>query len=575
MRPRPRRAFRSQIWRVPRGRVVARRRVRHLTGVPEAAGVKSFQARVPISHHTRMGFVPPVQPPPTKFIEAKAASSSSAKCSLTTSSAAPGDTIAGTAAWRMLGWGGPQWWFNSASQYATAKNNGWGGASVGIQHMGPPTGLGGLFMFKGTSAIGDGGEEGGGNPWYYQQLLEHRFGQDPMAFANAQGMLMGIGFYTKSAGQNLDLPPLGGDWTNTTNRTNIANYLAGVAGCMNLVGMQELHFDIEHNGTGWNSSALGGATRTDVFNFGKTLAQAAHTVKPNMDVAVYSWYSTDGFDGEVFNFSSGGAAPTNYAQALVWEDFFCGWMEGMRLANATGYLYNLDAKFYRVPAAYIPGATFASAYKLDIERAMAWLSQISKPGNANSRPWASEALASYVLKVYRAAAFTWRGHDGTPFYVNTQPDDTTWTTMLSEARTRAMGPKRWEYTWAGSWTDESWYLNSGVISGGQANDDPTPISTSAPTISNLARVNNGGGSFTITCQASHLYGVTRVDLLLGSQLLQSMKMTFNANGGSITTNYNASFQDCTATLTGRSVSDTIIVKAYSAKDDIKVSSIVL
>ena len=553
---------------------------------------KSFAAKVPVAMRSKLRRIAPVIPG-QRAMQAKVgtahkskasaavkrarvgkvATSVSAKATLATSSGSGGggsDQLVGRAAYKMLGWGGPGWWFRSAAEFASLHAQGWGGMSVGIQHMGP---LGGDYYFKGTTAAGDPGFPG--SAYFYQRVIEglqvdNSF-RTPVAFATANSMSSGIGFYTKQAGQNTDIPPLGGDWTNTTNRTNIANFLAGVAGFMNLVGMDELHFDTELNGNGWNIGAPT-ATRQGVFDFGKALGQAVYAVKPSADTAVYSWYSTDGWDGEVISYTYGFG--TNYGVNNVQDDFWCGWMEGMRLSGGTGFLYCLNAKYYRPPSAYMP-ASYESAYKLDIERALAQLSRLAKPGHAESRPWASDALWSFIASHYRVGAFTWRGHDGYSFYVNTQPDDATWSVMAAKARLLAMGPKRWEYTYAGTPYDESWYSNSGFITGAQTAASSTPISTTYPSITNLAKVANGGGSYTITCRASHLYGVTHVAVFLGATLLSTMRMTWNANGGSTATNYNNSYQDCTATISGRTPGDVITVVAYSAKDDVKASNITL
>ena len=497
------------------------------------------------------------------------------------SNGAPVGSTVGLPAWRMVGWGGPSWWFMPSSQYGTEHGRGWGGDSVGLQHMGGATGLGGSYAFKSTSAAADPG--GSGNQYYYQRMVEgyetDNANRTGVIYATANSMTSGIGFYIKKSGQDPNAPPLGGDWFNTTNRTNISNYLAGVAGFAVLDGLGEIHFDTEINGNGLNASGYAGDTHTAAqnrqaaFDFGKAMAQAVYAVKPDLDVAVYNWYSTDGWDGEVQNYNA--AFATDYMQAQLQDDLWCGWFEGMRLSSATGYFYVLDAKWYRIAAAYIPGAVDAAAYKLDIERALAFLSRICKPGLGTSRPWASEALWSYVASHYRAASFTWRGTDGSGFYNTSQPDDTTWSTMAANARLYAMGPKRWEYTYAGAPWDESWYSGAGFISGAQAAASATAISTSQPTITSVTQNDNGGGSYTITCRAAHAYGVTHVDVYMGSTLLQTMKMTWNNGGGSVTTNFNSSYQDCTVTLTGRSSGDALTLVAYSAKDDVGVSSLTL
>jgi len=483
---------------------------------------------------------------------------------------APTDTTIGTPAWRMVGWGSPLWWFQDAATFATLHSRGWGGSTVGIQHMGV---LGGDFYFKGTTSAGDSDV----GPYLYQRMLEGLSAENahynPPLYSANNSMSSGIGFYLHSKTQNPDDAPCGGDWGNATNRTAIANYLADVAGLCNLVGLDEIHFDIEV--ANWSAGVASVGNRQPVFDFGKACGQAVYAVRPSLDTAVYSWYSTDGFDGEVQHYSNP-AYPTYYAQGAVWEDFFCGWMEGMRLAGGTGLLYNLDAKFYRAPGNYMP-STYETAYKLDVERAIAWLSYICKPGTGGSRPWASEALWSYVAARYRAAGFTWHGTDGTGFYDSTQPSDADWSTDIAQARIRAMGPKRWEYNGpqGGSPSAESFYGNAGSISGGQAADDQTAISTSLPTITSLARVSNGGGSFTITCNAAHAYGVTHVELYLGASLLTTMGMTWNNGGGTTATNYNNSYQACSATITGRTAGDVITAVAFSAKDDRKAATVTL
>jgi len=489
-------------------------------------------------------------------------------------STSPVPALVGQTAWRMVAIGAvgapvPGWWLLDAASYATLHARGWGGNSSLVGYMGGSSGQGGTYNFKSTTASGDAG--GVGQPYYLQRVVEGleavNANGTPVTYATSNAMTSGIGFYAAKSGQAAGSPPFGGDWANTTNRGNIATYLGNVAGFCNLVGIGQIHLDTLA-GASWAVTA----NRQQPFDFGKALAQAVYAVRPSLDTLVYGWQFPYGFGAEVDFVRN--AVPFSDGDAQ--QDFWMGWLEGMRLSSATGKCYVVDRVWLRPPSAWIANATFAGAYRLAIERALAALSKNLTVGHALARVYASDDLRAYALRTIRMTGMTWRGTDGTAFYDATQPSDAAWGQMRSASRDLGMGPKCWELTLGGTPMDSALYAGANWIAQATAYDDPTSMVSPYPVISSVVQTAQGGGSWLVTCTVQHSQAVTRVEAWLGEIFLK----TFTAvdwldNGGNLTNGYPNATVTQTVTLAGRSGGDVITIAAYSSKDDCQTTTIEL
>jgi hypothetical protein len=132
---------------------------------------------------------------------------------------------------------------------------------------------------------------------------------------------------------------------------------------------------------------------------------------------------------------------------------------------------------------------------------------------------------------------------------------------------------RFEYAWVASPGEYAPYETATSIAGAQAAASTTPKTGGLPAISSLAAVASGG-NVTITLTVAHPYGIygVRIHDAAGS-VLDVATMTWNTNGGAITTNFNSQSQSCTATVPG-SVGTWFYVEAISIDDDVRYQTVV-
>ena len=148
-----------------------------------------------------------------------------------------------------------------------------------------------------------------------------------------------------------------------------------------------------------------------------------------------------------------------------------------------------------------------------------------------------------------------------------------------------MGTRRVNYTYEGSpdrycWIDHThpakeepaggfdqannWYVvrktsgpnhaPGGHLPGIRAAARRKPIDTTPPTLNAKPPVNNGDGTFTVTGSAHHINGIRCVRGYVhpNTSARVGAEMTFNPQGGTYQTNYDAATQDYTITVTAKS-----------------------
>jgi hypothetical protein len=307
---------------------------------------------------------------------------------------------------------------------------------------------------------------------------------------------------------------------------------------------------------------------------GNAVAQAMWGAFPGMVLLWYHCYPQGGWNDKIESVLNGAAYPhTLYAQ----DYFFEGMLDGMRAVAATGRICLADATFYRDAGIWISGATNQNAYFLNSQASR---SQISR--------FFDQSVWNYACDHFDIAGFTFRGGDGTSFYDNTQPSDSAWAQSVMDARAYSEGPRRVEYQYSDGWSGGPQYPAANSFSystatmlgtvGGTTGSIPASntaaLSTSVPTVTNLS-TSLVGGVVTITCNAAHAYGIRCVKVYDGTgfnpanpsaSYLGAMQMTFEANGGSCTTNYDGAYQACTFQSSGTN-GQSFVLEAISIKDD--------
>jgi hypothetical protein len=193
--------------------------------------------------------------------------------------------------------------------------------------------------------------------------------------------------------------------------------------------------------------------------------------------------------------------------------------------------------------------------------------------------------SSGTVYVRRISPHTSYQNTGEPAFAN----------HLAMARKYGMGTRRVEYIYNGTpdnyifydtrhhggigpapggpGTLNNWYIFSGLnapgghLPGMLAAASQAPVSTTPPTITANAPVNNGNGTFTITGSAAHTDGIRGVNAFVYPNATSKVaaKLTWNKHGGSFSTNFNAATMDYTLTVTG-SPGQYVMLTALSVHD---------
>jgi hypothetical protein len=309
------------------------------------------------------------------------------------------------------------------------------------------------------------------------------------------------------------------------------------------------------------------------YTYGQNVAEQMWTSFPGLVLLWYHYFPPGGWNDKFYQVVDGSPYPHAYYPQ---DAFFAGMLAGMHAVGATGRICLVDATFYRDAGVNVSGANNQAAYFLNSQASRACLSS----------SYLSQSVWNYACDHFDIAGFTWRGAG--PGYESTEPTDAQWAQSVMDARAYSEGPRRAEYVWNSAWpaapsipdgTPSFTYTSPTMLGSGQPTgaipaSSPSPLSTSVPTITNLF-ASLVGGVVTITCNAAHAYGIRCVKVYNGTgfnpanpaaSYLGAMHMTFEANGGSYTTNYDSAYQACTFYWSGTN-GQWYVLEAISIKDD--------
>lgn len=482
--------------------------------------------------------------------------------------AVPANSTAGIPAATMVGFGNFDWPFEDNGFVATWYDRGWHGGAGGPGHY---RNFGGAQRFQGSTVTNS-------SDTSWQFALQGGSGVYAQQRATRAGYKQYLSFYLKDASQNAAIQPTNNKdkspmasstdgWYDDSLWVNVLADVGSVADACTFMGIAGFTWDTEINGLAWSAANYELNTHSAAQVHAKAEARGFQlgtriwTSNPTLNLLWYSNYLPKGFNALIQQV--GNARPNAYEDETQ-VDFLSGLLRAINgVSGATGKIIIIDATFYRNAYNQISGANNAAALKVNSQGVRAFLST-----------YMSQAAWNAALDHFRMSAMTCLGpiNDGSTFYPATEPDDATWAQSLLDFRLGAEGDLRTEYNFEGTPADLSKYSDSTSINGSIAASSTTPISTSSPAITNTAAV-SGGGNVIITCHVAHTYGIYGVAVYNSSDtFLGVMHMTWNQNGGSVTTNFNSAFQDCTFTTPGVS-SDWFYVKAISIRNDIAYKTV--
>jgi hypothetical protein len=478
----------------------------------------------------------------------------------------PPSTIVGQPTWRGVIWQEANAVFQNQTFWTTWKNRGWGGWILGMRAI---SGFGGGNQFIGSSAAAL------GSTYQYQKRLEPS-GNNLGQICQNLDLEVWLGFRLNTEGQSNAVPPYG-DWFNNTTWTNVLaeweNIAEFIEYCPGVVGVS---LDCEYVEPGWKADGYSGDTHTAAENRaqaylrGTQLGQVLWGACPSLKLAIYHMWHPGGWQYLTTGGTVGGVTYENF----VYRDFIAGLFEGMRLEDGDGEVIIQDHYFYRIPGSAGSGtgsgtSSFGAAYKLD-----------SQGIRSRYSTYMDQTTWNHAASRLRATGFNWLDHDGTTSYSANIPTSSTWGLMTAAARQYAEGTRRFEFGLA--YQVAGWYLGNtpryadatAITKTGEAASTALVANAAVPTFSNVAAV-VASGTVTITCRAAHLYGVEHVGIYRGSTFsaanpdasyLGAATMVWQTNGGTIHTNYNNAYMDCTFTTPGNSA-QWFVLGARSIKGD--------
>lgn len=459
--------------------------------------------------------------------------------------AVPADVSAGVAAWRMVGWGAGDWIYGDQSYHTGYHNQGWGGCAY---VNGYPYGLsGGANDFQATTATGLGSQ------FALQKQLEG------LAEAAAPNAKMGtfehntsgvsyVGVHFQSDAATTGGAPFG-DWHNTTLRATVAAFMGRMAAAAKLCSLDGIAGDTEpYYGKTWNAALSNGHTvqenRDAAYAWGYAIGQAVFTAFPGCNTMIYSFYPPYGWNMDRLQ-----GAGANTASLQI--DFWHGYLAAMKDLDGNGRFIILDATWYR-PDPQVSGALLNMALLYNTQGALAWMSR-----------YFASSVWDYASDRIDITPMSWRGTDGSAYYMNSVPSDSTWSGMVSQYRLSGMGGLRAEYNFEGSPDLTTIYNGATLIAGAQAAASTASVDSTVPSLA-VTSNSTAGGVKTLAGTASHAkYGIRCINFYNVSNVkVGAAQMTWNTNGGSYTTNYDAARMDWTASVPASATYATVV----SAKD---------
>jgi hypothetical protein len=544
-----------------------------------------------------------------RILVTKGATSSKAKGTLDTTTTAQGNAPAipanvtnGTPASKMFGWASWDEVYQQFSKYSTEKANlGFTGVKTtmgGGSYLSVVT-SGQHFYWTGTpsNVVNPLGQTTDGKYNWHQGFAGYGVPTVNGQPYGTSGLNLGpfrfksqidstykvyIGRYARTA-QNAK-PPMG-DWWNDATWVNWTDSWSNDAAGCRWLGGDGLSFDCESaeqwepisctsttrptsinagqtiyetnttnyyrwNGTAWVATTLA-AIHAQVEARGFQVGQGIFTAFPACTIIVYEWRI------------AGGPYDSRYHDAIyprtttVQDQFFWGIMRAMQVANGTGQFIEWDAEYYK----------YHSPFETDTKRGMQGSMAI-----ASQRLPA--AVRNYILPRFGIVLASWAGTDGAPGYAATP--EPLFSQVQALHRQWSMLGMRSEYRLndtSGSppqsiYTDTRTNPPGGHQPGMLAATSTTSQDSSVITVNNITQ-SRTGDSVTFTFTASHNYGIHHVHWTYyasnGISILSQGEatMTWNAGGGTRTTDFNNAYAGCSITISNASAGLYVILDIYS------------
>ncbi len=407
---------------------------------------------------------------------------------------------------------------------------------------------------------------------------------------------------------NVEYPPMG-DWWNDTIWTGLARIFSNFAAGLKFMGADGFLFDCEtseifnvldhipfskptifitstnrpaasstnikagcvivesdtgnylrSNGTTWVATTLA-AAQAQVQARGYQIGQAIFAAYPNCSIVVYEWRVAGGPYDSVNHDSS-------YPRPQTQQDsFMFGIMQAMQEANSSGYFWEWDAEYYR--------STFnlVTNTQRGLPGAMALLS---------SRLPAT--VRDYMMSKFAIIPTSFAGTDGSADLSPVVPEPT-YSNELAFLRQYSMDGWRSEYllhmvngnpgpVTFGSPAQSLYLDNRTNPPGGHGPGMIAAMSTVTQDTTSIVvgaiGQSRAGSTVTLTFTAAHAtHGIRRAHWTLyaanGTSIAGQGEsvMNWNPNGGTQATNFNAAFQDCTATVANGTAGLYVNVDVYS------------
>lgn len=413
-------------------------------------------------------------------------------------------------------------------------------------------GFGGSQQFTGNSIT----VNADGTPNQYQWALEH---WGPGANTKigtalrAKGMKSYWKIYPEVSGAGTNGFIMGDVLFNAANRAAIVNEFADQAAFAKLVNMDGIAFDAEGGsfagGTwAWNftgNTHTQAETEAAAYAFGQEVGNAMAAQFPNYDLALYSFYITEGWH----YFLSGANNPS-----LVRLQ----WLDGILSTANHGNVRHFDSVMYK---SLQGGASWDVIMKYNVNRHMAWASR-------NFLSWTTRAPQ------YMVSAFNWIDEHYPQEAESFDQGEPNVAVQLAASKKWGMGGEFAVYFYRGSngyTVDSGGHWVSGAANDGYtytgARTAPPSVrgsgshvpgmitagtagtaDTHAPTMT--YSYSRSGSNVTFTGTSTHDWGIHYVkwQRLVGSNPANVaatgyFPMTFNQNGGSPLTNLNSAYMD--------------------------------
>ena len=461
----------------------------------------------------------------------------------------PADVTEGAAANRMIGWTGlDDVAFMSDADWDLWRERGFGGWLAGPDYL---RGFGGASDWKGSSALGETGEE-----WQWQKWLESNDVQ-PGGYASA-AHAHDMKVYFALHLQDYFAPDGGfvyGDilW-DADYRDQMVTALGNWAAGARFLGLDGLSFDVEpYANRTWSWDYPGNThtqaeTKAAAFAWGVECGHALVDNFPGYDLYIYGAYHPEAWNALVQKIVNG--APDDVYSGELYLDF----LDGIHSVGGYGEVRHIDATFYKT--SHLNGSSFDTGNKYNAERWFAWMSN-------NYASWQTVAPKMNV------SPFIWIDEDialegpftadrGEPYVADQLANFRKWGMAgefadfmyhgfdyrVDDAGNPDPAGAHNGYVYAGA------NPPGGHVPGMQAAAQPGTVDTTAPTLDDV-ELTRDGDTVHITCRAAHPLAIRNVHAYVhpSPDVRVHAAMTWNENGGAYDSNYDASYQACSLDIT--------------------------